>query len=236
MRATNWIAIAYCSALSLALCAGQVAQAQGAASNPPTAGARFEDSTNELSVAVGKAVLVDCAQPIERVAVGQAEIAEASAISPTEIMINGKAEGETSLIIWDIHGGRQFFNVTVRANGAVSGDNLDMVRRELKIELPGQDVRLSYGNGNIFMRGTVKDLTSSARAVAIASTAGKVVNLLNVDVPSSEPQILLKVRFESVDRSRAIATWHQPVQPWTGKHSWRDYHRRVHSADDPGRQ
>ncbi len=205
MRATNWIAIAYCSALSLALCAGQIAQAQGAPSTPPSAGARFEDSTNELSVAVGKAVLVDCAQPIERVAVGQAEIAEASAISPTEIMINGKAEGETSLIIWDIHGGRQFFNVTVRANGSVSGDNLDMVRRELKIELPGQDVRLSYGNGNIFMRGTVKDLTSSARAVAIASTAGKVVNLLNVDVPSSEPQILLKVRFESVDRSRAIA-------------------------------
>jgi pilus assembly protein CpaC len=205
VRATNWIAIAYCSALSLALCAGQIAQAQGAPSTPPSAGARFEDSTNELSVAVGKAVLVDCAQPIERVAVGQGEIAEASAISPTEIMINGKAEGETSLIIWDIHGGRQFFNVTVRANGAVSGDNLDTVRRELKTELPGQDVRVTFANNSIFMRGTVKDLTSSARAIEIASTAGKVVNLLNVDVPSSEPQILLKVRFASVDRSKAIS-------------------------------
>jgi pilus assembly protein CpaC len=156
-------------------------------------------------VAVGKAVLVDCAQPIQRVAVGQDEIAEASAISPTEIMVTGKAAGETSLIIWDIHGGRQFFNVTVRANGAVSGDNLDTVRRELKTELPGQDVRLSYGNGNIFLRGTVKDLLSSSRAVEIASTAGKVLNLLNVDVPDSQPQILLKVRYESVDRSKAIA-------------------------------
>jgi pilus assembly protein CpaC len=156
-------------------------------------------------VAVGKAVLVDCAQPIQRVAVGQGEIAEASAISPTEIMINGKAAGETSLIIWDIHGGRQFFNVTVRNNGAVSGDNLDTVRRELKAELPGQEVRVSYGNSSIFLRGTVKDLTSSARAVQIASTAGKVVNLLNVDVPASEPQILLKVRFASVDRSKALS-------------------------------
>ena len=35
----------------------------------------------------------------------------------------------------------------------------------------------------------------------IAATAGKVVNLLYVDVPASEPQILLKVRFASVDRS-----------------------------------
>ena len=89
MRATNWITIACCSALSLTLCAGQMVQAQVAPSSLPSAGASYEDSTNELSVAVGKAVLVDCAQPIQRVAVGQAEIAEATAISPTEIMING---------------------------------------------------------------------------------------------------------------------------------------------------
>jgi pilus assembly protein CpaC len=47
----------------------------------------------------------------------------------------------------------------------------------------------------------VKDLTASARAIQIASTAGKVVNLLYVDVPASQPQILLKVRFASVDRT-----------------------------------
>jgi pilus assembly protein CpaC len=36
----------------------------------------------------------------------------------------------------------------------------------------------------------------------IASTAGKVVNLLNVNVPAPEPQILLKVKFASIDRTR----------------------------------
>ena len=185
MKGKNWNVIAVLSALSLVMCAGQLVQGQGAPSSPQSNGTRFEDSTNELSVAVGKAVLVDCAQPIQRVAVGQADIAEATAISPTEIMVNGKAEGETSLIIWDIHGGRQFFNVTVKASGAVAVDNLEIVRRELKMELPGQDVKVSYGNGSIFMRGTVKDLISSTRAVEIASTAGKVVNLLNVDVPDA---------------------------------------------------
>ena len=53
-----------------------------------------------------------------------------------------------------------------------------------------------------FLRGTVKDLDSSARAVKIAATGGKVVNLLNVEVPASDPQILLKVRFISVDRTK----------------------------------
>jgi pilus assembly protein CpaC len=200
LRSTTGITIAYCSALILALCTGQVVYAQAAPTSSPSAGTRFEDSTNELNVEVGKAVLVDCAQPIERVAVGAGDIAEAEAVSPTEIMITGKGPGATSLILWDIHGGRQFFSVTVRPNAGLSGDNLDAVRRELKTELPGQSIRVTYTNNSVFLRGTVSDLTSSARAMQIASTAGKVVNLMDVIMPTSDPQILLKVRFASVDR------------------------------------
>jgi pilus assembly protein CpaC len=179
------------------------AQDQAAPSPPAAAESTYQDSTNELSVTVGKSVLVDCAQPIQRVAIGLGDIAEASAISPTEIMVDGKAAGETSLIIWDIHGGRQFFNVTVRQQPALTGDSLDAIRRELRTELPGQSIRVSYSNNNIFLRGTVNDLVSSTRAMQIASAGGKVVNLLDVSVPRSDSQILLKVRFASVDRSRA---------------------------------
>jgi pilus assembly protein CpaC len=197
-----WITITFCGALLLAGSGLRIwAQAAPAPASP--AESTFADSTNELSVEVGKAVLVDCAQPIERVAVGIGDIAEATAVSPREIMVDGKVPGQTSLIIWDIHGGRQFFNVTVRASSALAGDNLDAVRRELRTELPDQTIRVSYSNNSIFLRGTVKDLGSSARAVQIASTAGRVVNLLDVQVPKSDPQILLKVRFLSVDRNKA---------------------------------
>jgi len=167
------------------------------------AGGTAQDSSNELSVAVGKTVLVDCAKPIARVSIGLADVAEASAVTQTEIMINGKAPGETSLIIWDTSGGRQFFNVTVRAGTLSFNDNLDSVRRELRTELPGQPLKISAENGNLFLRGTVKDLESSTRAVRIASTAGRVVNLLYVELPPAEPQILLKVRFASVDRNKS---------------------------------
>ncbi len=208
MRSTTGITIAFCGALIAALCTGQVvraqAQPQPAQSTSPAAADRFGDSTNELNVEVGKAVLVDCAQPIKQVAVGTGDVAEATAISPTEIMITGKGLGMTSLIIWDIHGGRQFFNVTVRPNVGLIGDNLDAIRRELRTELPGEAIKVSYSNNSVFLRGTVNDLTSSARAVQIASTGGKVVNLLDVNVPKSDPQILLKVRFVSVDRNKAL--------------------------------
>jgi pilus assembly protein CpaC len=154
-------------------------------------------------VAVGKTVLVDCVRPIARVALGLGDVATASAITPTEIMVNGKTAGETSLIIWDDHGGRQFFNVTVRASSASLDSSLEAVRRELKMEFPGQPMQMTSENGVLYLRGTVKDLISSARAVQIASTAGKVVNLLNVAVPPAKPQILLKVRFASIDLSKA---------------------------------
>jgi pilus assembly protein CpaC len=203
VRAKTVITVVCCSALTLILCAWPGLQAQSAPPPVQPAGFTTQDSANELSVAVGKTVLVDCALPIQRVAIGQGEIAEIHPTSPTEVMVEGKAVGETNLIIWDIRGGRQFFNVTVRPGASLLHDNLDAIRRELKTELPGDTLRVSSENGAVFLRGTVRDLNSSERAVKIASTGGKVVNLLNVTVPASDPQILLKVRFISVDRTKS---------------------------------
>ena len=178
-----------------------VAAVAQAAPAPPAPGPGFQDSTNELAVNVGKSVLVDTAQPIARVAVGLGDIAVATAVSPTEVMVDGKAPGETSLIIWDIHGGRQFFNVSVRPSAAARNSAVAEIRQQLRQEMPGQPVRVSLESGTVFLRGTVNDLTTADRAAKIAAVGGKVVNLLDVRVPSSKPQILLKVRFISVDRS-----------------------------------
>ncbi len=189
-----------CFGLLLFLCCPDSAlQAQTPAANSQ---GTTQDQANDLFVAVGKSVLVDSARPVERIAVGSAELAEATAVSPTEIMINGKAPGETTLIVWQSGGGRQFFNLKVRPSEAAATDRLDGLRRELRTEFPGQTIRVSSEGGTIFLRGTVKDLSSSDRAVQIASTAGKVVNLMYVNTPASETQILLKVRFASLDRSR----------------------------------
>jgi pilus assembly protein CpaC len=167
----------------------------------PVAQSQGSDTINDLTVGVGKTILVDTAQPIARISIGIGDIAVASAVNRTEVMVNGKTAGETSLIIWDNQGNRQFFNVSVRANTAAIVDQLESIRRELRTELPQQNVSISLSNGMVFLRGTVDNLGNANRAVMIASTVGKVVNLLDVKVPQSDPQILLKVRFVSVDRS-----------------------------------
>jgi pilus assembly protein CpaC len=178
-------------------------QAQTSPSASQPAGPAIQDSANDLSVAVGKTVLVDTAWPIRRVANNMGEIADVHPTGPTEVMVQGKTPGETSLIIWDTHGGRQFFNVTVRASASALNDNLDAIRREIRAELPGQTLRITSENGSVFLRGTVNNLNSSDRAVKIAGSGGKpVINLLDVIVPPGDPQILLKVHFISVDRNK----------------------------------
>jgi pilus assembly protein CpaC len=201
VRARIAISFACFCAFSFTFCAELCGQAPNSPSPSQSSALAGQDSANDLLVSVGKSVLVDSTRPIERIAVGSGDLAEATAVSPTEVMLNGKAPGETTLIIWQAGGGRQFFNVTVRASSYAATDRLDALRRELRTELPGQTLRVTTENGLVFLRGTVKDLTSSDRAVQIASTAGKVVNLLYVNVPPAEPQILLKVRFASVDRN-----------------------------------
>jgi pilus assembly protein CpaC len=226
VRARVGITVACFSAFAFAIFTGSFLYAQ---TTPQAAGASTQNSTNDLVVAVGKSLLVDCAHPIQRVAIGLGDFAQAQAVTPTEILLNGKTAGETSLIIWEVGGERQFFNVSVLPASALSNDQLEGLRRELRTELPGQIVKISTESGNIFLRGTVKDLGSSQRAVDIASTAGKVVNLLDVIVPPSDPAqgTVCQRRPESRKTIR-----HQLLQHRLGKHDRRNQHRRIQPTID----
>ena len=96
-------------------------------------------ASRELSVTVGKSVLVDSPQVIERISVANGDLAEAVAITPREILINGKTPGETSLIVWQQGGNRLFFDLTVQRNES----RIDDIRREMATEMGSQDVTMS---------------------------------------------------------------------------------------------
>jgi len=151
-----------------------------------------------ISISVNGSTVLDQEVGIRRISIANAEIAEAVAVSTNEIVLNGKAVGDTSLIVWDLKGNRSMLEVHVIANTS----KVDTVRAELLKEA-GANVTIDVQDGTVFLNGTVSDETSAGRALSIASTMGKVVNLLRVNTPASEPQILLKVRFADIDRSAA---------------------------------
>src|SRR6202034_1301104 len=84
----------------------------------------------------------------------------------------------------------------------ISPARIVAVKEQFKSEF-GEGAQIAVDNGSVYLTGHVADLYASDRAVAIGLTMGRVVNLLKVDVPPQAQQILLKVRFADVDRSKA---------------------------------
>ena len=169
----------------------QVAQSQSPAQG------QTPGTTGRLTVSVGKSLIIDSPVNIQRVSVANGELVEAVAVSPREILINGKGPGDTSLVVWQQNGNRLLYDLAIRPSPA----RLDAVRTQISREFPDAIIDVTFENDTAFVRGTVKDAIAAERVMAIVATMGKAVNLLRVDVPPAEAQILLKVRFASVDRN-----------------------------------
>jgi pilus assembly protein CpaC len=174
----------------LALCASAL--------RAETASADTLPEPEQIRLATGKTRMIDTAINIRRVAVAAPEIAEAVPVSPRSIMLNGHLPGETSLIVWLDDGSRREFDVNI----TIADSRLEAVRRQLASEF-GDAVGFKVDNGTVYLSGKVRDIYASQRAVSIVDSLGRVVNLLNLDVPPRETQILLKVRFADVDRTRS---------------------------------
>ena len=151
----------------------------------------------KLMVTVGMSITIDSPLNIARVYIANDNMAEAVAITPKEVLITGKAAGITTLITWQQGGLRQVWELTVRT----SPQRLEAVRQQVAREFPDADINITMDNDTAFVRGAVKDVVASDRVMAIVSTLGRTVNLLRVDVPAEDAQIMLRVRFADVDRS-----------------------------------
>ncbi len=153
--------------------------------------------TGNLMVTVGKSITIDSPLNIQRVYYANGDLVEAVAINPKEVLITGKAPGVTTLMVWQQNGNRMMYELTVRPSPV----KLDAIRQQIARDYPDDDINITWDNDTAFVRGTVKDVTSADRIMAMVTTLGKAINLLRVKVPEVEPQILLKVKFADVDRS-----------------------------------
>jgi pilus assembly protein CpaC len=84
-----------------------------AAPVPPVNHSRLSSAAPAFVVQSGKSRLVELDRPVRRVSVGNPEVADIILVSPTDILINGRKAGDTSLIFWDQHGVSEVHTITV---------------------------------------------------------------------------------------------------------------------------
>src|SRR6478609_45595 len=70
----------------------------------------------ELHVFVGKSVVINLQSPVTRILSSNPAIIDTLATSPTQVVVEGKAAGSSSLILWDASGHSQMLDVTVDVN------------------------------------------------------------------------------------------------------------------------
>jgi pilus assembly protein CpaC len=150
----------------------------------------------EMNILIGRGELVQFDRDLQRVVVAEPKIADAIVVSPREVMVNAKGVGKTTLIVWENGTIPTRFNVNVQPDTTVT----DALLRDLQGKLPGITVA---GNGEkLVLTGLVKTSEESKRMEGVASAFSKqVTNLLQLPPPAEPKQILLQVRFASVDRS-----------------------------------
>ena len=154
---------------------------------------------DEIPLTVGKSIVLDIPDEIQRVAITDDAVADAIAISTREVLINAKAEGMTTLVLWSRSGDRNFFTITV-------GANLRAIQDHLRAAFPGESIRVMQTQGVVTINGKVSGPDVEERVMATLQGIGAtgVISNLELPIPAAERQIMLRVRFLEVQRT-AIA-------------------------------
>ena len=144
---------------------------------------RLKGGISELKAIVGKSQIIKFDEPVKRISITNPSLADLVFISPKEMLINGKVDGETSLIIWGEKGDPVMFNLVVQNNTTTFYTLLKEVRRlapndNIKIEL------VDSGNS----------VKTPGGSIDIKKDGGKTGN---VEIPKGEQRIIITGKFSS---------------------------------------
>ena len=153
----------------------------------------LQQATKSYSLPRGASLLLVSGVSIQRYTVGDPSIAEVVVVSPTELLINGKGLGSTSLILWETGGVPKLYTIEVTVDTPA-------LERYLQEALPGEKIGVMASGNSVTLSGNVTDPVIVDRAVEIAQGTG-VSSVINNLVSPPAVQVLLQVRFAEIDRS-----------------------------------
>jgi pilus assembly protein CpaC len=172
------------------------AQAAATPAQPPQAAAgqaQESEAPQVLHLLVGRSLIITSPTRIKRVSLADPAIAEDIVVSPTQVLVNGKAPGGVSLIIWDEAGQSQSFEVSV---------DIDVLGLTQKIHevFPAEPVQVETSKDVVMLSGRVSSAAVADKILEVVkNSTPKVTSLMEVPTPP-EAEVSLQVRFAEVSR------------------------------------
>jgi pilus assembly protein CpaC len=192
--------------MAIAIAIGGAAGAQTPSAQPPqglAAPARTAQppattpaaQSSPIKLTAGRSTVLSTDFDITRIAVTDPKIADATVVQPHEVLIDGKAPGTVSLILWG-PGERRQHDIVVEPP-------VSNLETQLQALFPGEDIHVNASEEAILLSGHVSSNKVMLRAGEIAqasTTKAKVVNMLQVPAAIDTQQVMLQVRFAEVNR------------------------------------
>jgi pilus assembly protein CpaC len=116
-----------------------------------------------ITVTVNKSMVFRLAEKAKRVSVSQPQVADVLVVAPSQLLINGKAVGTTSLIIFDEKGEVSNYDLIVAPDVAA-------MRNQLRSIFPNEKVEISTSGPSIVLRGEVSNETVYDKVLEVAIT------------------------------------------------------------------
>ncbi len=150
----------------------------------------------KVKLTAGRSTVLSTDFNIVRIAVTNPAVADATVVQPREVLVDGKAPGTISLIVWGETRRVQYDLIVEQP--------VSTLQQNLQALFPGEDIRVSGNEASTILSGQVSSTNVMLRAgeIAEAASAGKgnVINLLQVPGGNESQQVLLQVRFAEVNR------------------------------------
>lgn len=168
--------------------------AAGAAQTTLPAAQSQSQGSAPLRVMVDKSLLINTTERLKRISVTDPTVAYATVITPTQILVHGRAPGEVSLLIWDELERSRSFDLRVDVDVSSAAE-------EERRVFPEEQITVTPSRSAIVLSGHVTTEDVAKRAGELAAAYSKnVVNVLTFG-PVGAQEVLLEVKFAEVDRT-----------------------------------
>ncbi|NNL89723.1 MAG: type II and III secretion system protein family protein [Marinicaulis sp.] len=191
--------IAVATAAASALFGAAVAQSYGnSTKGEPESVIQISTSNgpvlDEVTVPVGKSIVLRADRPIVDVHIGDSELADVLPITDRSIYIIGRELGSTSVTLY----GRNNRLLSVM-DVQVSYDLFNLKKRLYDV-MPDEKIEVRQSGDSILLSGRVTSSDVSTKAATLANNYApdKVVNLMTIN---QSQQVMLEVRFAEVERT-----------------------------------